>query len=495
MNPVQRICSRRVIATVCVLVALAMTAPALVSGFVGSELQAAPGKPASGEPTPKQAPDQGVNGSPDQPARALEPGSAPGLTLAECYRLVIERSESDQIRAQDIKVAEARYRAALGGFVPELGLFASKVRNDTVEASRDPARNPANDAATGRVSTDASSYLFRRTPTYNPYFAGAFMRIPLFNGFRNYYETGALRHETERQRLLRKRERELLYLDLASVFYQILEYEKTAELLADEARSLESSVAELKRYVRLGRARRSEVLSAQADLAAARAQAQNLNGLLGVSRELLAFLVGRPARALALRSELSEPGNAELEALLRMSGERKDVLAAAMAVRAKRAAVRGARGGHLPSVSLDSSYYLSQSPDTGRDWQVSLRIELPIFSGGRTSASVSVADAELRTSELDLQRIKRSASHEVRSSYEEYTAWLAQGLLLQEASKLYTEAYEAQRVEVRYGVVRNLELLDSLRKRYQAERAALRARYASQLVRIRLHVAAGRIGD
>ena len=429
-------------------------------------------------------------GEQEPPRRASQDDRTP-LTLLACYSLTLARSEADLIRREDIRLADARYRSAMGAFVPELGLFATKVRNDEVAADRDPARDPARDLESGRVPGDPAGYLLRHTATTNPFFAGAFLRVPLFNGFRNYYDAGALRLDTERYRLLRKRAREVLYQDLAGIFFQTLQYQAVLHVLDEEARALESRVSDLARDRRLGRARPSELLTARADLAASRAESENTKGILAVSRELLAFFVGRPEKEWRLVDEVGGPPAVDLERFLRGVNERKDVLAALNVVRSRRNAVRSARAGHLPSVSLEGSYYLKQAPDTGRDWTVSLRLELPLFSGGRTSAGTDAGLAQQRASELDLSRVRRSAAYEVRAAYSEYVAGVARSLLLEEAAELYEEAYAAQRTEFRYGLVRNLEVLDSLRRLHQARRAALQVKYATKVAQVRLHVAAG----
>ena len=412
------------------------------------------------------------------------------LDLNDCYRLALAMSERDLLRGEEIRQAESRYNRSLGALFPEVGLFASKNWQDRIDYDRDPLRDPG--AVTKSLLAGNLGFLYERTPSPNPFLAGARVRLPLFNGFRIYRESQSLSFDVRARRLERARFRELLYRDTAEIFYQIIQYEKSLQILADEEEALRGRIAELGRLVRLGRSRPGDLLAARFERSSNLVERELVKGLHATSKELLAFLIGRAADRIRLRDTQTLPADVNLETYLRIVGERKDVLAALESVRSARQSLSAAGAGHYPDVSLEGNYLGIQRPDTRRDWNVSLRIDMPIFEGGRASAEISEAAARLRSSELELQRLRRSVDNEVRMAYNDFISTMTRILLLREAVALSQAAHAAQQRDYRHGIVRNLEVLEALRRLHQARRQLALAETTARLALVRLHVAAGR---
>ncbi|PKL33903.1 MAG: hypothetical protein CVV45_05610, partial [Spirochaetae bacterium HGW-Spirochaetae-10] len=259
----------------------------------------------------------------------------------------------------------------------------------------------------------------------------------------------------------------------------------------DEANALRRRIAEVGRLIGLGRAPQGDLLVARSDLANSLVQAEANRALLIASKELLGFLIGKPPGEWSLSDEQSLPPAQALEAYLERLEERKDLIASLQAIRAARARLESSRGGYLPDVSLDGAYLLNQSPDSGRDWNMTLRITLPIFQGGSTMASVRESKANLKISELQLDRLRRLATYEVRQAYADYTASAAQLLLLRENVETARVAYAVQSRDYGLGVVTNLEVLNALSRYHQARLALARTEALLRINQLRLHVAAG----
>lgn len=432
-----------------------------------------------------------------QPA-ASAAGTAPSetpLTLNELYERALAANETRRIREEELRIAEARYRQTLATFLPQIGLFARQTHLDPY--NRDSARELAE-----TVLRETNPQALRLLPEsnsiasdsqgLNPYAGGVGLSWPLFSGFQSYRELAARDAEFDAARLTQRRFEELLYIDVANVFYQTLLYERTINLLDAEKTALERRIAELRNRVRLGRSRDGELLSARSDLQNNRVERESAVGLLGATRELLAFVAGAPESELQLKDEQAMPTAESLEAYLTATDERADVLAAIASLRAARSRVQVAEGGHYPSVSIDGEYYLTQKPDYGRDWQIQLRIDLPLFQGGAVAASVREAEARRRQSELTLASLRRTADYEVRSLYREFVSTSARTLLLEEAVRLARQNYAVQRRDYELGIVANLEALTALARIQQLERSLLQAQMQAKLLALRLHIAAGR---
>lgn len=85
--------------------------------------------------------------------------------------------------------------------------------------------------------------------------------------------------------------------------------------------------------------------------------------------------------------------------------------------------VREAKGGRLPTVSLGSTYILDQnqpgvtSSADGSDLSSSLRLNLPLYTGGRTEAVIKQAELGEDQARLDVAKTRQQLKLDVTSAY------------------------------------------------------------------------------
>ena len=426
-------------------------------------------------------------------ASGQELSSHQNLGLNDVYSIVLQRSEQDQIRNEDLAVAEARYRSSLSSYYPEVFLFGRKTYYDDYD-SQDNSQlqsllQQSQSGSSSSSSSTSSGSSFSRVN--DPYQVGAGFRWPIFSGFQTYHESEARQSEKTSALLSKQRFRELLYRDVSEVYFQILEYQKTVQILSEEQQALLARIGELSRRVGIGRSSQGELLAARTEYNNSRVELERIRGLESTSRELLAFLMGIPADGFSLQNTVPLPEQGRLEAYLATVENRKDVLAAEQSVDAARARQDSSEGGYYPNANIEGSYYATQKPDYGRDWGITLSIEIPIFSGGSTYYAVKESDANLRKSKLELQALKRSASYEVRSAYVDFVNSLSRLVLLRNSVQISRSTYLVQLRDYRLGIVSNLEVLNALRNYHASRRELVRMEMLARMNEIRLHVAAG----
>ena len=432
--------------------------------------------------------------NPAPPIKAAEAFAEPApvpvppgpFDLQTCFELAVLRSETLGMKEEDIRVAQARYWQAVGAVLPKVHLLTSEsIRN----------RSSAGGFSSGVIDTSAgdnSSSLVGGGGSRPDSFSSRInVKQPIFSGFRE-FNLGQAAGAQERASVHdRKRAYQLLYLDVSDVFYQILMYEGDLRILAQTQKTLQERIVELEKRVKLGKSRPGELLMAKADLADAAVAVEKTRGLLGASRELLAFLCGIPADAFHLKDSQLFPSADALEAYLRGSGERPDVLAAIEAERSARKQLSAAKGEHWPTISAEGNYYLKQSPDRGQEWSVFLTCDLPIFEGGIIEAKVSEQRALVRQSQLNLEQLRRTADKDIRTAYNNFIASVAQVLQLKEAVRIAEENHKAQTNDYKLGVVTNLDVLTSVRQLHDTRQKLLDAEMEARDNLIQLHVAAG----
>ncbi|MBR31664.1 MAG: hypothetical protein CMN77_10125 [Spirochaetaceae bacterium] len=421
--------------------------------------------------------------------RAEQPS---GLTLNDIYLKVLKRSEQDQIQQQDLAIAEARYKQSLSSYYPEIFLFGRKTYNDRYDDQDNEQLQALIRQQQNQNSTTSSTTTTGTTARVNdPYQVGAGFRWPIFSGFQTYHESRARDAERISSRYNRQRFRELLFRDVGEVYFQVLEYRKTIQILQEEQAALRGRIGELARRVNIGRSSQGELLAAQSEYSSSRIELERIKGLEATSLELLAFLMAVPAEEIVLADPGELPSQDSLTAYLEKVEDRKDLRAAMKSLEAERSRMQVEEGGHYPQANVEGSYYASQKPDYGRDWGITLSIEIPIFQGGNTYYSVKESRAQVRKSELQLEALKRSASYEIRSAYVDYINSLSRLALLRESVQISRATYYVQVRDYRLGIVTNLEVLNALRGFHAARRELTRMEMLVRMNEIRLHVAAG----
>lgn len=415
-----------------------------------------------------------------------EPGGSENekeiITLSDAYDLALERSERLQRYAEDIRAAEARYREAIAAIYPELGVSAT-------QRFRNGGGNTRS-VITGDVNNDVGS---GRTRSRHPFESSVNVRQPLFTGFREEYISEGIQAEIQALEQDRRRGRQLLFQDVASVFYQVLYYQQDLRILERTSSVLEKRIAELAEFAKLGKSRDSEILAARADLADIGAARARVQGLIAASREMLSFLTGKPAVSLALEKEAASAPIPELIPLIAQSQERPDIVAQRERARAAENEVIARMRERWPTLAIEGSYFPYEQPDTDRDWEVLLRFDLPLYEGGAIDARVDQSRARQRSALLSAQENRRIAEREVRTLHSEAAAASREIEKLTNLLSATRQNSEAQRRDYELGVVTNLEVLASIRNVLNAERRLIDVQTSLAMTLARLKVAAGEI--
>lgn len=199
------------------------------------------------------------------------------------------------------------------------------------------------------------------------------------------------------------------------------------------------------------------------------------------------------ATSLAAQSFAGLPGNVSSAVLL----DRPDVMEAEHNLLAANADIGAARAAFFPSISLTGSLgYMSEDLKTlfsgaTSVWSFLPQLTLPIFTGGKNSANVELANIRKESSIVQYEKTIQSAFREVADAlmtrasfadqFEAQKKYLAsQRLVLELATKRYIS-----------GVVSYLEVLDAQRGVFQAEQDLLDIRREQLVNEINLYSALG----
>lgn len=213
-----------------------------------------------------------------------------------------------------------------------------------------------------------------------------------------------------------------LKLDTTTAYFTILQTKNLVEVNQQSVSNLQEHLNSVQAKYDVGVVAKSDVLRAEVELANAQQnliKAQN-NYDLAVAG-LLNTMTIDPGTELALTDTLHyNKYDKTLDDSLQAAQTRPDVAQAEENVKISETAVKMAKSGKLPSVSLSASNGWNGSvlPGSGDDdWSVGLSASWSIFDAGSTSAKVKQADASLDKAKEQLVQVKNSAALEVRQNY------------------------------------------------------------------------------
>ena len=388
----------------------------------------------------------------------------PPLTLPEAYELALAQSETLQIGEAEIRAAEALYRRTAGGVWPELSADASAALRD------------------GSTGSD------RATEVYS---VGVGGRWVVFNGFRTLREAEARKADGKALTFDLQRTRQLLYEDVADVFYQVLAYQAELRALGDQATALTDQSEALEERVKLGRSRRAEMLSAQAQLAEVLVTAEQVKALEGAALELLAFLVGKDATELNPVDSTPLPDSEDIDRYLAMTKDRPDVAAATARIESSELDLAAAKGNRNVQVTVDGNAYLWRDPEDEGDWDLTVQASLPFFDHGVRLAQEAERAEQVRVSELRLAQLQRITDRDVRLAYRVLVGTLAQWSALQDAIRITTENHETQVRDYELGRSSNIDVIAALVQLHNLRRRSASLEMQAKARLVQLHVAAG----
>jgi outer membrane protein len=404
------------------------------------------------------------------PARAqTDAPAASTVTLHQVYDWALARSEDLKSSQEDVEQSRLQARAAMAGLFPKLDW-------ELVDTWQDPAGVRKLDALgfSGFVQKEQQE-------------SRLVARQPLFSGFKEFSAYSGFKDQTERDRLLLERARRELFETVAASFYDVLDREAAAANAAEGLKLAQDRVKDLRGFLKLGKARDSEVFTAQARAAALKAGLRRAQADIASAREELSFLAGRDLSAAPLADDLGEqPELGTLPAALARASERSDVRARREDVAAAEKRVRYERGSYWPSIDLTGKYYTRRATFMKEiNWDVTLNATVPIFQGGRTSADVDRASSGLRQARLRLEQLDRMIAYQVKRLHGEFTSSIEEAQAQDEAAAAAQKSYDALREEYTLGLVTNLDVLQALdlllseRRQRDAARLDVRRRLVS----------------
>ncbi|MEK7234058.1 MAG: TolC family protein [Elusimicrobiota bacterium] len=403
-------------------------------------------------------------------AQAVSTLPVPGrpLSLVEAYTLALARSEEIAISGATYEETLAKVDEIFSHVLPRVNLRGSETLQD--------------------VPRGASGLFLQRRREQG----WVNLHQPLFTGLREFLAYRASKDLGRAAELSLERAKQLLYRDTARAYLDLLAAQDDIRIRVALVSITQKRVEDLKEFRKVGRARASEMLAAESQLAQNLAQLESSRAAEQVAQFKLSFLTGLD-ESLAPGAMLEAAQIPALEAALAKARVRADVESRRADMAAAELAIKVASRARWPVIALDANYYFQRPPSftTEVKWDAMITGSLPLYGGGEIGSQTRQQEARLRARRAALSEGMRMAELEARSAHQRLLSSVAVVSALDTAARLAEDNAKAQSDDYRHGQVTNLEVLGSLNALQQTRLQQNAARIDAYWSRVQLEVAVG----
>lgn len=376
------------------------------------------------------------------------------MTLDEAYKKALSHVETMETLRSQIRQSDERIQQAKGRLLPELSASGTYQKFD---ASGGVARK---DQQIGKVTLNQSLY------------AG-----------------GADKNVLEAREADRKaRELNLtsfsneLFRQVATAFYRLMAADQEISNIRNSLSATRERLDELQKRNRIGKSRRSEVLSAQGQLSVIEAQLQIALGQAKEARQQFVHLTGYDDKV-SLSDGTQLPAAPEsFEKFIQNIENRPDLRSLKAQQDSYRQLSESYRGGHWPSLGFTGNYYVTRNdayPDS--KWDLGLSLTVPIYSGGIVQSQVREAKEREFEAEVAWRQRKREIETEIRVAYDGYLSAVSQIKSLEKALVATRQNYDELVKDYGFGQSTTIEVLQALNTFQDTKRSLDRARFEALL--------------
>ena len=292
-----------------------------------------------------------------------------------------------------------------------------------------------------------------------------------------------------------------LIIRVAESYFDVLAAQDDLDFAKSEIEANARQLEQTKQRFEVGLIAITDVHEAQAahDLAVARKiVAENV---MASSIEALRELTGQyfeNFNPLAKEIPLTrpEPPNPDTWAEEAMQNNLR-IIAAQLSLESSKSEVRRQQAGHLPTVDLIGRHSYrddagaSSNGESLTDTSITLQLNIPLYRGGNTSALIKEAESNYDQQLAELAQIRRNVQRLTRDAYSSVLANISQVQALHQGIISTQSSLEASQAGLEVGTRTTVDVLNTRRELFRAQRDHARARYDYILSTLRLKEASG----
>jgi outer membrane protein len=420
--------------------------PCLMLGMLALQVQAA--EPKTAEPSTPKPPPTSVS---------AKTYAADLMQLYRESRLEDPRVLASYSRAQSSKEQQ---REAMGGLLPQVSMSAGKNRIHQENVQIVQSYSSEN------YGIQLSQHIYNKA------------------AWENYQKFKSLAKQAGEES---KEAQAEATVDLAQRYFAALAADDELELVQAERRATQKNLDRVNALYAKQLAMITDKLDIQARVDSLAAQEVDARNQVRVTRAALSEIIGRPVTEplSRVRNDVELQVSTEsLDSWVRLATvTNPQILASQNAVEAAEAALRGGKGGHYPTISLNLSaqntnegYNNALAPRTD-SYVAGVNVSVPIYSGGSTSARVRGLYQDQITAEEQMEATRRQVVKETTNAYLTADSSVEKIRANRNALASAEQSSIAADKAFSYGVVNAVDVLTATQNEFKARRDLLKTQY------------------
>ncbi|MGF1757912.1 outer membrane channel protein TolC [Photobacterium sagamiensis] len=292
-----------------------------------------------------------------------------------------------------------------------------------------------------------------------------------------------------------------LILRVVNSYFDVLKRMDDLEFIRAEKAAVGRQLEQTKQRFEVGLSAITDVHDAQAQYDNVLADEIIKENALTNSYEELREITGQEYKEINIldtaRFSTSAPQTGVLDLLKDAENENLTLLTARISQDIARDSISLAESGHLPTLSFDAGYDYNELNSFNDEGTVTagINLNLPVYTGGRTTSEVKQAQFNYISASEDLEGSYRSVVKDVRAFYNNINASIGSVRAYQQSVISAQSALEATEAGFDVGTRTIVDVLDSTRRLYDANRQLANARYDYILNQIQLKQAVGSLNE
>jgi outer membrane protein len=299
-----------------------------------------------------------------------------------------------------------------------------------------------------------------------------------------------------------------LIVRVSTAYFEVLGAIDNLTFSEAELKAIGEQLHQTKQRFKVGLTAITDVHEAQSRYDQSNAQTIAAKNLLAVNRENLREVTGQYPQSLselARDTPLVKPDPDDIEQWAKIAADQSLILIAAdKAMQIAREEVNRRRSGHYPTLDLIASagYTKDDGPlstltntQETNDTRIGLVFNLPIYQGGLVLSQTDEAAYRYQQSQELYEQQRRATDRQTRSSYLNVISNISSVVAFKQALLSTRTALEATQAGYEVGTRTAVDLLNSRREVFRAERDYARSRYTYIVETLRLKQAAGTLTE
>ncbi|CAH1586523.1 MULTISPECIES: outer membrane channel protein TolC [Vibrio] len=295
-----------------------------------------------------------------------------------------------------------------------------------------------------------------------------------------------------------------LILRVSQAYFEVLRAQDNLVFVRAEKAAVGRQLEQTKQRFEVGLSAITDVHDAQAQYDAVLADEVLAENSLINSYESLREITGQEHKNLNILDTArfsASPSNATAEALIdQAKTENLSLLSARISQDIARDNISLASSGHLPTLSLDGGYNYSDQAESINDnttdgFNIGVNLAVPLYTGGNITSKTKQAEFAYVAASEDLEKEYRSVVKDVRAQNNNINASIGALKAYEQSVVSAKSALEATEAGFDVGTRTIVDVLDSTRRLYDANKNLSNARYDYILSVLQLRQAVGTLSE